>query len=314
MDGSSPPRRQLARAPLGCALLLLATAPALADRGDRLDIAHAMQREVAPHFVETAFALVEERVRLVRRHTMLPPTNPDTVSVLPDGLALPLARPDHLAASPIPKAVAAEAAPKPRPRGLRAAAAPHGPPPELRLGKADGGSARQPVMLAALTRLTRPAAPQIPALPDDAPLPNAGNLRDLVAKRAREEGVPLALAHGVVMVESRYNPKATGQGRYIGLTQISYETARSIGYIGTRAGLYDPATNLKFGMRYLGMAYRQAKGDMCLTVSKYQGGHRVPGITRAGAVYCSKVKQHIAALKRETPARPATRVAQAATR
>ena len=32
----------------------------------------------------------------------------------------------------------------------------------------------------------------------------------------------------------------------------------------------------------------------CGAVSKYQGGHGVKGVTKAGAVYCGKVKNYMA--------------------
>ena len=35
-------------------------------------------------------------------------------------------------------------------------------------------------------------------------------------------------------------------------------------------------------------------GNMCGAVSKYQGGHGVRGVTKAGAVYCGKVKKYMA--------------------
>lgn len=121
-----------------------------------------------------------------------------------------------------------------------------------------------------------------------------GGIKGLVARHAAANGIPLEVAHGVVMVESRYNAKATGPGGYIGLMQLSYRTAKGMGYTGSRAGLYDPDTNLRYGMKYLGEAYRQAGGNLCGAVSKYQGGHGVRGVTRSGAVYCGKVKKYMA--------------------
>jgi soluble lytic murein transglycosylase-like protein len=127
-----------------------------------------------------------------------------------------------------------------------------------------------------------------------APPSRGGSLQSMVQHYAAANGVPQQLAHGVVMVESRYNARATGRGGYIGLMQIGYRTAKGMGYTGSRAGLYDPETNLRYGMKYLGQAYAQAGGNMCGTVSKYQGGHGVRGVTRAGAAYCGKVKKYMA--------------------
>jgi soluble lytic murein transglycosylase-like protein len=122
-----------------------------------------------------------------------------------------------------------------------------------------------------------------------------GDLRALVVKYAHQEGIPPVLAHSVVMVESRYRPHATGHGGYIGLMQLSYHTARQMGYRGSRAALYDPETNVRYGVRYLAEAYREAHGKLCVTVSKYQGGTGVRGVTRAGAAYCSRVRHFMAA-------------------
>jgi len=123
--------------------------------------------------------------------------------------------------------------------------------------------------------------------------PRGGSLASLVQHYAAKHGVPRDLAHGVVMVESRYRANATGKGGYIGLMQIGYRTAKGMGYSGSRQGLYNPSTNLDYGMRYLGEAYRQAGGDYCRTVSKYQGGHGVRGVTKAGSVYCGKVRKYM---------------------
>ena len=62
----------------------------------------------------------------------------------------------------------------------------------------------------------------------------------------------------------------------VGLMQIKYQTARGLGYTGTRAALYDPATNLEWGMRYLSGAHRLAGGNLCGTLAKSQGGHGTP--------------------------------------
>lgn len=129
------------------------------------------------------------------------------------------------------------------------------------------------------------------------------SLRAIVRREAAANGVPVTLAKAVVTVESRWNPRITGRAGEVGLMQIKYPTARMIGYTGTRAGLYDPATNIKWGMKYLAGAHRLAGGDVCGTVSRYQGGHGVRGVTRMGAVYCAKAKGHIAAMSVEASPR-----------
>lgn len=121
-------------------------------------------------------------------------------------------------------------------------------------------------------------------------------LRAIVRSEAEANGVPVTVAKAVVSIESRWNPKVTGSAGEIGLMQIKYPTARMIGYTGTRAGLYDPATNIKWGMKYLAGAHRLAGGELCRTVSKYQGGHGVKGVTRMGSLYCAKARSIIASM------------------
>ena len=123
---------------------------------------------------------------------------------------------------------------------------------------------------------------------------NHSSFADLIAAKAAAHGVPVALANAVVRVESNYNPQATGSAGEVGLMQIKYQTARGLGYAGTRSGLYDPATNLEWGMRYLAGAHRLAGGSLCGTLAKYQGGHGTRG-TRTSFNYCGRVRTAMAA-------------------
>ena len=118
-------------------------------------------------------------------------------------------------------------------------------------------------------------------------------LRAIVARHAAAEGVPFALADAVVRVESRYNPRASSKGNY-GLMQIRHQTARGLGYGGSAAGLLDAETNARFGMKYLGQAYRMSGGDTCRTVMKYQSGHMATQMSGANRAYCSKVRTYVA--------------------
>lgn len=114
-------------------------------------------------------------------------------------------------------------------------------------------------------------------------------LRALVARHAAANGVPFALADAVVRIESRYNPRAAHAGNF-GLMQIRHQTARGVGYAGGASGLLDAETNARYGMKYLGQAYRLAGGDTCRTVMKYQSGHLASRMSGANRTYCAKVR------------------------
>lgn len=122
--------------------------------------------------------------------------------------------------------------------------------------------------------------------------PNEG-LRALMERHARENGIPVNLVEAVARIESRFNPAARN-GPYTGLMQIHPRTAAGIGYRGSREGLFDADTNLRYGVRYLAQAYRLAGGDTCGTIMRYQSGHGAKRINAANLAYCAKVRQHIA--------------------
>ncbi len=133
-----------------------------------------------------------------------------------------------------------------------------------------------------------PLAPATAASSDSAPI------LALIDKHAAAAGLPAAFARAIVRIESNFNPRATGSQREVGLMQIKYETARGIGFTGTREQLYDPDTNLQWGMKYLAMSWKLGGSTPCGAVMKYQGGHGVTRMSPAANAYCAKVKSHMA--------------------
>ncbi|WP_417687193.1 lytic transglycosylase domain-containing protein [Roseibium sp.] len=116
----------------------------------------------------------------------------------------------------------------------------------------------------------------------------------LIKEAARKHGVPLNIAHAVVQVESNFNPGARGSAGEVGLMQIKPATARGLGYRGSVKGLYDPQTNLEWGMRYLAGAHKRASGDVCGTILRYNAGHYAKRMNPVSRRYCQKVKQILA--------------------
>ena len=110
---------------------------------------------------------------------------------------------------------------------------------------------------------------------------------------ARQHGVPSNLAHAVVHVESNFNPKARGRAGEVGLMQIKLATARQMGYRGSRKDLYDPETNIKYGMKYLGKAHELSGGKTCGTILRYNAGHAAKRMNKISSRYCTKVRNII---------------------
>jgi hypothetical protein len=116
----------------------------------------------------------------------------------------------------------------------------------------------------------------------------SSGLRALVAHLAAVNGVPYSLANAVVTIESHYNPGATNRSGAMGLMQIKTQTARGLGFHGAPANLLDPNVNAQFGMRYLAVAYRQAGGNVCGTVMRYESGTAATHMSAENRAYCSR--------------------------
>lgn len=130
--------------------------------------------------------------------------------------------------------------------------------------EADAGLA-----VGALAFAAEPAAtPDITAPPSAA----RGHVEGLISKYAAFYAIPESLLHRVVRSESSYNPAARN-GPFLGLMQIRYETARTMGYRGTPIGLLDAEENLKYGAKYLRGAYIVAGNNAERAISLYRSGY-----------------------------------------
>lgn len=117
----------------------------------------------------------------------------------------------------------------------------------------------------------------------------------IIDKYAALHGVDEQLAHAVVKIESNYNPRTRGSAGEVGLMQIKPATARMMGYRGSVKGLYDPETNIRYGMKYLAMAQTLGGGETCRTILKYNAGHGAKRMNPTSKRYCGKVTMLLAA-------------------
>lgn len=116
---------------------------------------------------------------------------------------------------------------------------------------------------------------------------------EIVERYASSYGVPVKLAHAVISVESNYRANARGKAGEIGLMQIKPATARMMGYSGSTKGLFNPETNIKFGIKYLAKAHKLGGGSTCGTILKYNAGHGAKRMNPISAAYCKKVQARI---------------------
>jgi hypothetical protein len=89
---------------------------------------------------------------------------------------------------------------------------------------------------------------------------------------ASAEGIDPELGFRLVKLESDFNPRAMSPVGAIGLTQVMPATARYYVKGITAEGLYDPATNLRVGFRYLRGLVNEYNGDVKLALLVYNRG------------------------------------------
>lgn len=124
--------------------------------------------------------------------------------------------------------------------------------------------------------------------------PRKDKYAHMIRKAAKKHGVPIKIAKAVVEVESNFNPRARGSAGEVGLMQIKPATARGMGYRGSTKALYNPETNLEWGMKYLAGAHDRANGDVCGTILRYNAGHYAKRMNPISRRYCKKVQRILA--------------------
>ena len=107
---------------------------------------------------------------------------------------------------------------------------------------------------------------------------NVLRYRDLINLYARSEGLDPALVAAIIHWESGGDPEATEPKNGIplsyGLMQLNYLTALDMGMprgLEPKA-LFDPATNIKYGTKYLRWLLNKYDGDLDYSLSAYNQG------------------------------------------
>ena len=107
--------------------------------------------------------------------------------------------------------------------------------------------------------------------------PNAKRYDPLIARYAKANGVDSALVKAIVAAESAYEPTAVSVKGALGLMQVIPETAMRYGVTEDRTRtieqkLFDPATNISIGTRYLRDLLRLFENDLDLALAAYNAG------------------------------------------
>ena len=104
-----------------------------------------------------------------------------------------------------------------------------------------------------------------------------GRYASLIDQYARTNGLDPALVKAVVAVESAFDPRAVSAKGAVGLMQVIPETGERYGLTGDARRsiterLYDPATNLRIGTRYLRDLLDRFESDLALALAAYNAG------------------------------------------
>lgn len=106
----------------------------------------------------------------------------------------------------------------------------------------------------------------------------ADTFAPLVLAAANTYGLPAALLHAVIEVESNFNPAAVSPQGALGLMQLMPETARYLRVSDAR----DPASNIDGGARYLKELLARFGNDLALALAAYNAGPNA--VQRNGAI------------------------------
>jgi soluble lytic murein transglycosylase-like protein len=102
--------------------------------------------------------------------------------------------------------------------------------------------------------------------------PRAASLQPLIDNVARLYAHEPQLLNALIHVESRFNPDAVSPKGAIGLMQVMPATAERMGLRDPTRALFDPASNLHAGARYLRLLLDMFAGQIELAIAAYNAG------------------------------------------
>ena len=115
-------------------------------------------------------------------------------------------------------------------------------------------------------------------------------------REALGHGVPPSLADAVAAIESGYTSTAVGSAGEVGLMQILPATAALLGFRGARGELFDPETNIRYAVAYLGRAWAASGGNACRALMKYRAGVGEEAYSPLSIAYCQRAETFLASI------------------
>lgn len=120
------------------------------------------------------------------------------------------------------------------------------------------------------------------------------DLSSKITHYAEKHGIDVSLAHGLVAVESSFNPYAVSPVGAKGLTQLMEPTAGEYLDVVTDSVLFDVDTNLDVGFNYLAYLLDRFDGDVYNALAAYNAGptrisHMLESGRKPHRTYANKV-------------------------
>ena len=103
-------------------------------------------------------------------------------------------------------------------------------------------------------------------------------------------------ADAVAVVASGYRPFVVGKAGEVGLMQVGFGHARRLGYTGGVTGLFEPETNVRYGVMDLAQVWRLTNGDFCRALMKCRTEPDEVRIDSRSAEDCQRARGHLAAI------------------
>jgi hypothetical protein len=128
----------------------------------------------------------------------------------------------------------------------------------------------------------------LPDIPTEIGAGSRARLLPLIQAEAQRLGIPAALADAVATIETGYTENALGSSGEIGLMQVMPSTAWMLGFRGNTTDLYEPATNIHYGVTYLARAWAASGGNVCRALMKYRAGVGEEGYSPLSIQYCRR--------------------------
>lgn len=133
----------------------------------------------------------------------------------------------------------------------------------------------------------------------DGPTSARGDLRAMVDRLSRQEGLDPRLVDALVVAESGYNPQAVSKKGAMGLMQLMPQTARRLNVEDP----FDPEQNVRGGVQEFSRLITRYSGNLGLALAAYNAGEGAVSRYRGIPPY-SETRKYVAKIMESYTGRP----------